>query len=73
MVYNVYGDSRFIPDISTAVVKPCSNLHENVFTCAPVTPILAQKLLTASGGNPLRLRAVKVKSRGSSQSRQIPG
>ena len=40
--------------------------------CAPVKPIRAQKLLMASGGKPRRLRAVKVKSRGSSQSAQIP-
>ena len=39
--------------------------------CAPVTPILAQKLLMASGGKPLRLKAVRVKSLGSSQSLHI--
>lgn len=33
----------------------------------------AQKLLIASGGKPLLLSAVKVKSRGSSQSLQIGG
>ena len=41
-------------------------------TVAPVTPIFAQKLLMASAGNPLLLRAARVNSLGSSQSAQIP-
>ena len=71
---NIYGEIRIL--LMLYSYKPLDLIEDikilNRFTCAPVTPILAQKLFTASGGNPLRLKAVKVNSRGSSQSRQIP-
>ena len=71
---NIYDEIRIL--LMLYSYKPLDLIEDinilNRFTCAPVTPILAQKLFTASGGNPLRLKAVKVNSRGSSQSRQIP-
>lgn len=38
-----------------------------------IVPTLAQNRFIASGGNPLRLRAVRVKRRGSSQSLERKG
>lgn len=49
----------------TTLAKGCIHLPHPIL---PPAPTRAQKLLIASGGKPLRRRAVSVKSRGSSQS-----
>lgn len=57
-----------LPEDVTYYYKTVLSLYIWLLVPSSIPHTRAQKLLIASGGNPLLLRAVKVKSRGSSQS-----
>ena len=68
--FTVYETGRYYLGaliLSTSLTQ-ASSILGSITVWAIVTPTLAQNRLIASGGKPLRLRAVSVNRRGSSQS-----